>query len=548
MPIFNWLPQMPFTDLHQLNLDWLISKYKKLEDDEATIQASLEGAEAAKEDAEAAATDAANSATAAAGSAAEASRVADSWLETDTFTSELTRVTDEYLNEHGVIINYDEITNNPVDGYVLDLANGDDVYRTTQFDGQCVMGDVHSVGYDIYNPHPSANTAYYPAYFNNTFKVYFDDTIYKVNIAGYDENKVYEDKVNPVLTSPATINSISVPGLASCPWFAVEIRNRDNSTLDLAAVNAAGIYVETLVAENIARPVYVSPNGSDSNNGKTRSAAFATIQKAIDTGTKKIIVKSGTYNSGFTMLDLYGVSIELDRYYDSFSPGTSEESPKIVINTTATAGVTITNCYDCTFESIEVKNCTSQGWRIDKSAGLTFRDCIADNIGIGATSGGGFVITHTNADFYNCGAYNIGTTTASTNPTYHLDGFNIHETGTTNFINCWAYNCLDDGVSHHDACYGYIDGGEWYGCGKGGVASPTHGAHIDVRNIYSHNNGFGIYAQTDDAVQTRRAAINITNCVCKNNRTKDISVENPYYTANVWNCIYGTSEGFTPLT
>ena len=53
--IFNWLPQMPFTDNHQLDLDWLISKYKQLENDEATIQESLEGAEAARDEAEASA-------------------------------------------------------------------------------------------------------------------------------------------------------------------------------------------------------------------------------------------------------------------------------------------------------------------------------------------------------------------------------------------------------------------------------------------------------------------------------------------------------------
>ena len=80
--LFNWLPQMPFTDNHQLDLDWVISKYKQLEDDEATIQESLEGAEAAKEDAEAAATDAANSATAAAGSATAAAGNAEDAAET----------------------------------------------------------------------------------------------------------------------------------------------------------------------------------------------------------------------------------------------------------------------------------------------------------------------------------------------------------------------------------------------------------------------------------------------------------------------------------
>lgn len=605
-------------------------------------------------------------------------------------------VHDEVTDTDGVAkYDYDALENSPdVDGYVEQLANGEDVYETTQFDN-CVMGDVHSVGHDIYNPVSSTNTAYYPEYFDNTFRVYFDDTTYKVMIAGYNDDKVYVNKVNPVTTSPATIDKLSVAGLKDCPWFAIEIRHQDNSTLNIAEVNNAGIYVETFLTTNKnnarflmqtsdvtdlrlnninyldfgffdnqsgvsdslngyeiegggylfpyvyltelpetaflffssnfqgdlywawstgtlsgaispynkfkkrdnvfyaeinkttapanalslqvridnrdyettmsvskivlskgvytsfstnEKTIYVSPTGSDSNDGLTRETALLTIQKAINSGAKKILIKEGTYNAGFSMIGKHGVSLELDRHYNVFQAGTNEENPKVIINSIVTVGANISNCYDCNYESIEIKNCTSQGWRIDKCSGLVFRDCLADNIGIGATSGGGFVITHVNADFYNCGAYNIGTTTASTDPTYHLDGFNIHETGTTNFINCWAYNCLDDGISHHDACYGYIDGGEWYGCGKGGVASPTHGAKVDIRNVYSHDNGFGIYAQTDHNVQTLRPAINIANCVCKNNRTKDISVENTYYTANVWNCIYDTSEGFTELT
>lgn len=300
----------------------------------------------------------------------------------------------------------------------------------------------------------------------------------------------------------------------------------------------------------VKTPCYVSPNGSDTNNGLRRDSAFATIQKALTEGFKKIIVRAGVYTTPINMTGEVGVSIELDRNYGNYASGTEEDNPKIVIdgNNALNRGVTISGCYDCEFDSIEVRNCNTNGWNISRSSGLTLNDCVANNIAVGKSSGGGFVITYTDATFINCGVWNIGTATPSTSAAHLIDGFNIHGSGNTNFINCFAYNCLDDGISHHDACYGYIDGGEWRGCGKGGIASPTHGAHVDIRNAYCHDNAYGIYAYADNgAVVNPRLPINISGCVCKDNRTYDIGIGN-YYTANVWNSIYSTYEGFTPLT
>ena len=582
------------------------------------------------------------------------------------------------------------------DTYATKLANGEDVYKTKQLDG-FLSGAVHGTGHDIDNPYASENTAFYPKYFDNTFKIVFDSTTYNLIVVGFDENKNYIQN-QQFSTSPISYSDITAVELKNSTNFVFEIRNKSASTLDITAVNTSGIHTENLIAENNndarfimltseisdlkltgqnlmddlyysnrsgvtetetgfhidaggylfnsvkiskmadkmflafdcetdivfqwcwadsshaaiqpyyniekrgavhytyvekstapenavyfllridnrnkpsaldvstiiladgvyssaigtgtseEKTVYVSPSGSDSNSGLTRELSLATIQSAINSGAKKIIVKEGTYPP-FYMSELCGVSIELDRYYDTFSAGTDEDNPKIIIdgNNTTQTGISLAGCYDCHCDSIEVKNCTLQGWRVNKCSGLRFDDCLAHDIAVGQTSGGGFVITCTDADFYNCGVYNIGTDTASTSATYHIDGFNIHMTGTTNFINCWAYNCMDDGISHHDACCGFIDGGEWYGCGKGGIASPTHGAHIDVKNAYCHDNDYGIYAYANGSgMVTQRAPFNITNCVCKNNRTKDIGVGS-YYTANVWNCIYTTSEGFTEL-
>lgn len=62
---------------------------------------------------------------------------------------------------------------------------------------------------------------------------------------------------------------------------------------------------------------YVAPSGSDSNDGKTAAAPFATIQKALDVipkllngSTATINLVSGTY-TGFTMSDFSGGVINI---------------------------------------------------------------------------------------------------------------------------------------------------------------------------------------------------------------------------------------------
>lgn len=305
--------------------------------------------------------------------------------------------------------------------------------------------------------------------------------------------------------------------------------------------------VNALISDGIA---YVSTEGDDSNDGTSRSTPFATIQKAIDGGYKTILVREGVYNCGFSITGKTGITVALDHYYDTFTAVTDEDIPKVVIDGTDNSinyGAVVDDCTNCQFENIEVKNCVYHGWTITKSVGLRFDDCIAHNIGVNNPSDavGGFVITTTNADFYSCTAYNIGTTTAGA-ATAHCDGFNIHITGTCNFYNCKAWNCEDDGVSHHDACCGVIDGGEWYNCGKGGVASPTHGAMVNVKNAYCHDNAIGIYASADTN-KTGRGNILVSNCVFKNNANYDILCGD-YYKIIATNCIYETVNGASNIT
>ena len=403
-------------------------------------------------------------------------------------------------------------------------------------------GYVHEVYYN--NPKDSTYTA-----FSNLFETVGDVKI-KV-AAGYKALVVFVDSKflggswTQFTTSEFTVSP-------STPYYCIEFRKTDNSVFNLPDVPENVVEASALIGTQLSggSVCYVQSTGDDNNDGKTRSTPFATIQKAVNEGFANIFVREGTYADGFTLLGKRDVSIMLDHFYDTFNAGTDEDNPKIVIDGSLknlSTGCTIQDCSGCVIKNIEIKKVSNRAFVIDKCTGLKFTDCIAHDCGVGATSGyvGGFVITYTDADFDNCVSYNIGTDTTGTGA-YHFDGFNIHGTGTTNFINCKAWNCVDDGVSHHDACCGMIDGGEWYGCGKGGIASPTHGAKINISNVYCHNNSVGIYADNDSAV-TDRGNIIMSNCVCVNNTSYDMQVGD-YYKVIAINCVYSTIRGAANVT
>ena len=401
-----------------------------------------------------------------------------------------------------------------------------------------LQGYIHGQNYDV----PArSNVTVYSQLFKNvgSLKISVEDG-YKALIVNGNTNKQMSSW-SSWLTGEAEYTPTS-------EYWCLEIRNTAETDINpTSASNKVVVY--QIIGEAFSSGgnlvAYVSTTGNDSNDGASRSTPFATIQKAIDSGASVVLVKEGTYANGFSLSGKNGVSIIIDHYYDSYTIVTDEDNPKIVIDGNTNSlqtGVTITGCTNCHFGNIEVKRCSVSGFTVKKSDSIRFDDCIAHDIGVGAQSGApcGFGIESTNADFYNCQAYNIGTNQAGTGA-YHNDGFNIHYTGTTNFINCKAWNCEDDGISHHDACCGFVDGGEWYNCGKGGIATPTHGAKVNISNVYCHHNAYGIYAGNSNAV-TDRGNIIISNAVLKNNTTKDIRVDD-YYKVIAINCVYDTVEG-----
>lgn len=317
----------------------------------------------------------------------------------------------------------------------------------------------------------------------------------------------------------------------------LQLRKSDNSVLpkDSCLYKCKGFtdtsFVPfTMFNKTVNQTCFVNcDDGNDTNDGVARHSAFRTIQKALNSGFKNILLKPGTYTEAIT-IESDDITIMVDNFYGNFEyPGSIGFEKAIIDATDNTYGIYCNDHKNIKLFNIEVENSTGNGYYFYKCEQLSFHGCIASNVG-----GHGFYFRDCDGSFYNCIAHHIGVIGGS----QHHDGFNIHGIGTTYFINCSAYLCEDDGISHHDSCLGFIDGGEYYSCGKGGVASPTHGAIIDVRNIYSHNNKYGIYCSADEDYG-RTTKVNFTNCACVNNITTDILITE-YYNANVWNCIYNS--------
>lgn len=332
-------------------------------------------------------------------------------------------------------------------------------------------------------------------------------------------------------TWKTSINILNYPD----PDYLV-VRRADNGTMDAGTAtevvkgwsNTSFVQYELFKSAISSIGFVDGDDGDDSNTGLGRSSAVKTIQTAINKGFKKIYIKPGTYNEAISKSDFDVITLEVDFQYSNFDETTNPNPPLVVINASGNDnGVSFYRCNSVKLNGIKVENATKNGFYLRWVENLDVNYCIAEYCGEM-----GFLIRDGSGTFTDCNCNHIGTMGGGA----HHDGFNIHGTGSTLFINCSASYCEDDGISHHDACTGMIDGGEWHHCGKGGVASPTHGSLIDIKNIYSHHNRNGIYC--DSQQDFNRAPANITNCACVNN-TLDIMIGSEY-DVNIWNCIYRT--------
>jgi hypothetical protein len=294
--------------------------------------------------------------------------------------------------------------------------------------------------------------------------------------------------------------------------------NTSGSSLVVTVIDGGILYE---IEEIPMQCVYVSATVGDDGNSGSETAPFATIQKGIDSGALIVRVEAGNY-ANFGVLNRKTPLTIMLWDMPQYSASVPEVS-KIVVTSQDSYGVYFANCIEINLSDIWVNGSLYDCYRLDDIGNINCIRCFAcDTSDANST---GFRITNSNGIFRDCKAWDIS-----------KDGFNIHLYGNTQFINCVAYDCGDDGISHHEGCTGAIIGGEYYNCTKGGVASPYSGAQIDVHNVYSHNNRFGLYAMTTEGNPSCKGRV--SNCVFKNNSDVDIDIATNGIIG--WNNIYDT--------
>lgn len=331
------------------------------------------------------------------------------------------------------------------------------------------------------------------------------------SVCAYNDNRIFVSRIAGG-TDDTEVTYLVPDGVAY-------IRATGSSgTPPTVIVNGIAKYFTAHHSDNAVR--YVSAtNGNDTYDGLTSNTAKATISGAISSGGLTIKVEPATYSETVTLTADHMKIIPSDiGLYNS----EVADTPKIIINNLVAEHLT-----DIYIEDVECVNSTGYLFRFLDCRDVMCVDCSAH----GSTTGAGFSLGTTFGKFIRCYAYSCG------DSSHQIDGFNIQGYGFTEFVDCVAHDNSDDGISHHNGCTGFISGGEYYNNGKGGVASPAHGAYVDVTGVYSHNNKYGLYAAN---ASVRTVKINVNNSVFKNNTDYDIQITDAV--AVGWNNIYDTKD------
>lgn len=252
--------------------------------------------------------------------------------------------------------------------------------------------------------------------------------------------------------------------------------------------------------------VYVDgTKGSDSTGNGSRSYPYATITRALADGIFNVSIAPGTYNET--------LSFDRQRFHlfarqQAYS-NSALTRPKVILDGGSSLSCGLTTYYppELILEGITFQNYTANGCYIIYGGNIQIKDCTFANNG-----SNGLRIDSVDALVADCVAYSNT-----------KDGFNINGYGSTQFINCCGHDNGDDGISHHQGTVGVIIGGEWYNNVKGGVASPCYGAKVDIHNVYSHDNRYGIYAYATDSTDAQ--GFKIWDCVLTNNSDYGIAVK-----------------------
>lgn len=201
---------------------------------------------------------------------------------------------------------------------------------------------------------------------------------------------------------------------------------------------------------------------------------------------------------------------------------TGKTYKRLYLDAIKTTGCLIENSSNIVFENVDFRFFPNVSIDLEQCTNMSFKNCA---FGFSAIDNA-VLATKTDAEFHSCDAYHAG-----------ADGFGIKSYGNVSLYNCNGIHCYDDGVSHHDGCTGIIDGGYWAYNGKGGV-SPAYGSKVNVQNVISEHNPYGLYLVGADD-RNYSGNVLIQNSVFANN-TKDILVR--WYNAIIHHCAFNSSK------
>ena len=179
-----------------------------------------------------------------------------------------------------------------------------------------------------------------------------------------------------------------------------------------------------------------------------------------------------------------------------------EEYTEFVAQDAIDYGLYLENLCKVELEDVHIKFSKQSNFYIKNCMDIHLQNCLSQYTNVI----NGFQMNNSNGLLENCQAYNS-----------RDDGFGAQDYGVTTYLNCIGNYNSDDGISHHFGERATIIGGEYAHNGKGGVASPTYGAYVNVYNVYSHHNSRGVYATNESETSYAARTCFVNNCLITNN-------------------------------
>lgn len=312
----------------------------------------------------------------------------------------------------------------------------------------------------------------------------------------------YRPKIKLIKGTKLTVSTTATAGIYQASYTAA------------SGTNIYKVFVDHTLTPTTSGSLALEYNAmlvGDMPNTSTASKAFSPYQQRLFTPvlTEEELSAEGTfwYDDANHLIKFHAWNDTADGEY-------------YVPDDDADTGIALSNMDKVHLEDVKVLGFYSNCININKCDDVTINAC---EVGYCA-KGMGLKLDYANARVSDCHAYAIS-----------VDGFNLHGYGYSEIVGCTAYYCGDDGISHHEGCSGFVDGGEWAYNGSGGI-TPSFGSQVDVRNASAHHNSIGIQwlGKSDQSRYTK-----MCNCLAVDNTT-DIYCK--WYVVEAWNNIFRTKD------